>query len=219
MSSPILPKEKLTAYQRWELANFEEGVGAREGPEGDALTLDHLPTAEQLQNIHNQAWQEGYRLGEEEGRKAGFEAGRQAGEAYTARLAEIVEALDAERLRQEEAIAREVLALALAVSRQMLRTALRIKEDLVLAVIRDALGSLPSLSSNLRIAVHPADADQVRDFMAQEHGLFAVKVVDDSRMERGGFRLESSHGEVDGQVETRWQEIVSCLGADGAWLE
>lgn len=219
MSSRVIPKEHLTAYQRWELAGIEDaGHGAGSG-QGETAVSASLPTAAQLEQIHQQAWQEGYRLGEEEGRKAGFEAGKKAGEAHARRLGELVESLDVQRFRHDEEIAREVLGLALAVSRQMLRAALLVKEGLVLEVIRDALGSLPSLSGHLRIVVHPEDVDQVRDFMTQEHGHFAVKVVEDSRMERGGFRLETSHSEVDGQVGSRWREIVDCLGADSQWLE
>jgi flagellar assembly protein FliH len=221
MASRVIPKEQLTAYQRWELSGLEGhgqpgGQAPTRRPEEAAVGL---PTAEQVEQIHNQAREEGYKMGQEEGYKAGYEAGRQAAQKYAGQLADLARALDAERLRQDPAIAGEVLALALAVAKQMLRTALGVKDELVLAVIRDALNSLPSLTGHLRILLHPDDVETVREFMHQEHGHMSVRVAADARIERGGFRLESNFSEVDGQLPSRWQTIVECLGADDKWLE
>ena len=136
--SKVIPKEQLTAYQRWELAAFEDaGMGLPPGtrpphageprlgepdPAGEEALRLTLPTAEDLERIHQEAWQEGYTLGLEEGRKAGFETGRQEGEKYVRQLRALAEALESERVRQDEAVAQEVLALALAVSQQLVGT-------------------------------------------------------------------------------------------------
>lgn len=220
MASPVIPKEQLTAYQRWELAGFDEpSAGKRRKVEEKEELALHLPTAEDLERIQQQAAQEGFKLGKEEGYKAGFEAGRKAADAMKARLEDMAEALEQEQLRQDEEISRELLDLALALSRQMLRTALKVKEGLVLEVIREAMNALPSLSGHTRMMVHPDDLEALRAFMEAEHVHFSYKVVPDGRMERGGFRIESSNGEVDGQLPVRWREIVDCLGGDSEWLE
>jgi len=221
MATPVIPKEQLTAYQRWELMGFDDGAkpgtgGARAPDQQQAMTL---PTAEQLERIHHQAAQEGFRIGQEEGYKAGFEAGRRAAEVTARRLEALAEALDQERLRQDEEIASELLALALAVAKQLLHTALRVKDGLILEVVREAMNALPSLSGHLRILVHPDDVQPLQEFMESEHAHFSFKVVADSRIERGGFRIESSYSEVDGQLPVRWREIVDCLGGDSEWLD
>ncbi|MFA5081016.1 MAG: flagellar assembly protein FliH [Hydrogenophilaceae bacterium] len=219
MTSPVIPKENLTAYQRWELLGFDDKpAAARQGTPEDELVAS-LPTAEELERMQQQAAQEGFKSGHEEGYKAGYAAGRKAAEAMAARLGAMASALDQEQLHQDEEIARELLDLALAVSRQMVRTALRVKPGIVQEAIREALTELPSLSGHLRILVHPEDVEPLREFMESEHGHFSFKVVPDSRLERGGFRIESSHCEVDGQLPVRWREIVDCLGSDSEWLE
>ncbi len=226
--SKVIPKEQLTAYQRWELAAFENDgdddrlspadFSAASGTRAEATEV-MLPTAEELERFHQDAWQEGYNLGLEEGRKDGFNTGRAEGEQYVQRLRELAEALDAESLRQDEQVAQEILALSLAVAQQVVRVALRLKPELVLVAIREALVSLPSLDGHHRILVHPDHGALVKEWLASEHSHLNWKVVEDRHMEPGDFRFESAQSEVEGSLRTRWQEIVECLGADARWLE
>ncbi|NTV95808.1 MAG: flagellar assembly protein FliH [Thiobacillus sp.] len=219
MVSPVIPKENLTAYQRWELLGFDEKPAKPHmaGPE-EKLPMA-LPTAEELEQMHQQATQEGFKIGHEEGYKAGYEAGKAAATKVARQLAGLAEALDQEQLRQDQEIAAELLDLALAVARQMLRTTLQVKRGVVLEIVREAMTALPSLTGHLRILVHPEDVEPLREFMEAEHAHFSFKVVMDSRIERGGFRVEASHSEVDAQLPVRWREIVDCLGSDSEWLE
>jgi flagellar assembly protein FliH len=222
MASRVIPKEELTAYQRWELLGLEDTSGnptqRRHDPPEETHAIN-LPTAEDLERIHQQSAQEGFKLGHEEGYKAGYEMGRQVGVGVAKRFTELVKSLDGAMLRNDEKLAKELLDLALAVSKQMLRTALKVKEGLVLEVLREAMNSLPGLSGHLRIMAHPDDLQVVSEFLAAEHGHFSARAVADARMERGGFRIETTNSEVDGELPIRWQEIVDCLGTDSAWLE
>ncbi|TCJ16287.1 flagellar assembly protein FliH [Parasulfuritortus cantonensis] len=218
MASPVIPKESLTAYQRWELLGFDESPAAKPAAAEEKLPMA-LPTAEELERMHQQAAQEGFKIGHEEGYKVGYEAGRAAAAAVAAQLAALADALDQEGVRQDEAIAAELLDLALAVARQMVRTSLRVKQGMIQEIVREAMTALPSLTGHLRILAHPDDVEPLREFMETEHAHFSFKVVADSRIERGGFRIESSHSEVDARLPVRWREIVDCLGSDAEWLE
>jgi flagellar assembly protein FliH len=225
--SKVIPKEQLTAYQRWELAAFEESASAdghrhpshlEPGMPGDEQKIV-LPTAQEVEELHQAAWREGYDLGQVEGRKAGFEAGLRAGEDQVRLLRSLVDALEAGRLRQDEEVAREVLALALTVAQQVVRKAIRVKPDLVLDAIREALLSLPVLNGHHKISTHPDHVELVREWLAREHSHLSWKVIPDSQLEPGGFRFESAHSEMDGSLRTRWLEITECLGIDDdSWL-
>lgn len=224
--SKVIPKEQLTAYQRWELADFESestGPGRANGHPGvPEPTVSEaplvLPTAEDVERLHQQAWQEGYQLGLEEGRKAGHEMGLKAGEEHVQHLRALADALDTGRLRQDEAIAREVLTLALTMAQQVVRHALQVKPELILEGIKEALLSLPSLTGHHKIVTHPDHVALVQEWLTQEHGHLSWKVSPDSQMEPGSFRFESTYSELDGNLRTRWQEITDCLGVDEAWL-
>lgn len=225
MSSRVIPKEQLTAYQRWELAAVEDasladgGERPGRGSAGKDDLVVSLPTAEQLEGMHQEAWREGHELGFKEGREAGFQAGLGDGQEHLQRLARLIEAMDVQRLLQEEAVAKEVLNLALAVARQILRSSVSAKQGIVLAAIREAFANLPTFSSHLRVAVNPADAEEVRGWLSAEHGHISCKVQEDSAMERGSFRFENDHSILHGELSARWRDVVSCLGVDQEWLE
>lgn len=220
--SKVIPKEQLTAYQRWELAPFDEGSPAHGSVLADnesASAKVVLPTAEEVESLHQEAWRQGHELGLEEGRKAGFEAGMKAAEERLRLLAALVDTLDGARLRQDEEIAREVLALAMTVAQQVVRKAIQVKPDLLLEALRDALLTLPVLNGHQKISVHPDHVELVRDWLLHEHGHLSWKVLADPKLEPGSFRFESSHSELDGSLRARWREITECLGVDDdSWL-
>lgn len=223
MNGKVIPKEQLTAYQRWELGGLESPAAPPDEGPGDASPQEAgplpLPTAEQIERIHQEAWREGYRLGEEEGRRAGFAAGQEDARIHAERLRLLCEALDAERLRQDEQLARELLQLALAIAQQVVRTSLRLRPEIILEVVREALMSLPSLTGHTRLVVHPEHAAFVREWLAHEHGHLSWKVIEDVDMEIGGFRVENAHSELDASLSMRWRDVVAVLGADAAWLD
>lgn len=226
--SRVIPKEQLTAYQRWELGSIDPVINEPIAAPVEAAPTEHepetllsvpLPTAEDIERIQREAWQEGHDLGFSEGRAAGYEAGYKTGEADVERLRQLADALEVENLRQDEAIAREVLELALGVARQMLRASIQAKPDSLLTVIREALQSLPTLSGHHKVVAHPDDVPFVRDWLAREHGHLPWKVMEDAQMSRGGFRIESAHSELDATLETRWREITGCLGTETKWMD
>ena len=229
----VIPKEQLTAYQRWELAPFDDGFGPAslhaqnthvadpvhpQPPPPDPEPKVVLPTAEEIESLHQEAWQEGYQLGIEEGRKDGLVAGKAEGEIYVQKLQKLAEALEGGQLRQDQEVAQEVLELALVMARQILRNALKIKPELILDAIREALKTLPTLNGHHKIVTHPDSAEIVRDWLAGEHGHLSWKVIEDPQMEPGDFRVESAYSELDGSIRLRWQELTNCLGTDSAWM-
>lgn len=226
MNGKVIPKEQLTAYQRWELGGLEsrqEPSDQAAEPAPQTAIPVALPTAEQLERLHQEAWQEGYRLGREEGHKAGYEAGHETGiqdaRVYVERLKLLADAMDADRLRQDEQLAREVVELAMHIAQQVVRTSLKVKPMLILAVVREALANLPALSGHTRLVVHPQHAPFVRDCLANEYAHLSWRVVEDPAIEPGGFRVENAHSEMDARMEVRWREIVSALGTDASWLD
>jgi len=234
--SKVIPKEQLTAYQRWELAAFDDddipidlppmrkhettqpsAPAPPEPPEPPEPQVV-LPTAEEIEALHQEAWQEGYDLGLEEGRKDGFSAGHHDAEQYINQLKALVASLEGAQIKQDHEVAHEVLELSLVMARQILRSALKIKPELILEAIQEALKTLPTLNGHHKIIAHPDSAKIVRDWLAQEHGHLSWKVMEDPKMEPGDFRFESTYSELDGTLQARWEELTRCLGTDSRWL-
>lgn len=79
----LIPKEQLTAYERWEMASFDEKSPELEEaiiPDESAQVSDVAPTSEEIQNIKQHAHAEGYQSGLETGHIEGQEKGYSEGE-------------------------------------------------------------------------------------------------------------------------------------------
>ncbi len=232
MPSQIIPKEHLSACQRWEMNALESvpeaavaGSGERSAGEGGPQAAVVLPTVEQIERIHQQARQEGYDAGCGAGYQVGLDAGRDAGlrarneqtAAEVARLQEVFECFQGELAGADQAIAGDVLALALSLAREMVREALRIKPELMLAVVRECIRHDSLLSQPAQLFLHADDAALVKEYLKQELNECAVRV--DNTLERGGCRVRVGSSQFDAALATRWQRIAQALGRDSGWLE
>ena len=198
MSSKTIPKEQLSAYQRWELSNFEQ-------PRDGVI----LPTANDIQRIQQQAYQEGF--------AAGMKDGRAESQSVAHQMQALMAELNQSMQQFEITMAQEIMDLALDIARQMVRTTLEAKPEIVLAVVREAIESLPQVNQNPVLILHPADALLVREMLGEDYQETAWRVVDDPHLERGGCRVETSTAEIDANMESRWRRIVTALGSDANW--
>lgn len=200
MSDVVTAPEKLTAWQRWELPNFEAGALANTGGVP-------LPTASQLEEIEKLARDEGYRNGYAEGMQKALQENQ--------RLAALIDALSKQA---DEQVAQELLGLSLDIARQMLHQALKVNPELLLGVVREAIGTLPHFNQGAHLVLHPADAELVRERMGEQLTHSGWKIFEDDRIERGGARIETANSQIDATLESRWSRVVAALGQDASWL-
>jgi len=198
--SDMVAKEKLTAYQRWELPTFDI---AKE----DIAMTAKLPTAAEVEHIHQQAHEEGY------------QAGAQKARDEAQRLAGIIGALDKELQQVDQQVAQNLLDLSMEIAKQMLQQALKVKPELILSVVNEAISELPHFSQHVQLILHPSDAELVRSKMGEQLGHAGWKIFEDVQMERGGCRVETANSQIDASLTTRWKRVVSSIGQDSSWLE
>jgi len=216
--SDATAKGRLTAYQRWELPAFDMAQVAEVAP----VTL---PTAAEVEQMHQQAREEGYQAGYAEGAQQARDEEQiarneaQAARDEAQRLAGIIGALEQELQRVDQQVAQNLLDLAMEMSRQMLQQALKVKPELLLSVVSEAIGELPHFSQHAHLVLHPADAELVRAKMGEQLDHTGWKILEDAQMGRGGCRVETAHSQIDASLETRWKRIVSSIGQDTSWLE
>ncbi|MDO9188731.1 MAG: flagellar assembly protein FliH [Sulfurimicrobium sp.] len=213
--SNIIPKEQLSAYQRWEMDAFED---VRPGDGGADNSQVPLPTAEAIELMHQQARQEGYSEGLEQGREQGYREGREQAGREAQRLNDLVSQVNGSLQQLDQAMSQDLLDLALGIAHQMLRQALEVRPELVLAVVKDAINSFPQANQHPQLILHPQDAALVRSCLEAELAHGHWRVVEDAQIEPGGCRLETAHGELDATLERRWQNVLKSLGQNGDWL-
>lgn len=203
-------KNTTDDYPRWEPAVLDQ-LKTRPAVQ--------MPTAADMEALHQQAHEEGYQAGFKEGE----EAARQQREAVLAEevrhLQALLETVSAAMRGFDQTMGEELLALALAISRQMLRQALKVKPELVLPIVRSAMESLPQNTPHPHLHLHAEDAALVRTGMQSEIAHGGWKIIEDPRIARGGCRIETPASEIDATIENRWQRLAAAFAQDSSWLD
>ena len=224
-------KEKLSAYQRWEMNSFETPDLARETQEAAAeasLQVDEqpqisLPTEEEVAAIFQRAKEDGYAAGLQEGNAAGYAEGRQIAEievkAEVARVQELLSKLDQDLHEMDQRVADSLLELAIALAQKVVAQALKLKPELIIPIVQEAIRNLPNAMQHPRLFLHPEDAKLVlvhlNDQLEQDH----LCIREDEQISRGGCRIEASGSEINGSLEVRWQRVLSTIGQNDGWFE
>ena len=208
MSKPVIPKEQMSAYQRWELDSFEE-------QKDPGITL---PTAEEVEQIHQNAQQEGYNSGRQHGYDEGYKAGMNEAREKVNLIQSILSNLDQELQQLDQTIAQDILSLSLAIAKQVLLQALEVKPELLLAVVREGIAQLPPFNQHAHLMLNPEDAKLVREQMSEQLEHTGWKILEDPRIQRGGCRIETTTSQVDATIQNRWQRVVSIIAGSSEWL-
>ena len=204
MSSTVIPREKLSAYQRWELNSFDGGAASA--------------AAAETARTDPRAQREGYAVGYREGMAAAKAEVTRAHAAQTARLNELISGLAREVAQLDSQIADNVLDLVVIIARRMIGEALSVRPELVLDIVREALRLLGQARTPARLALHPDDAPLVREHLGDQCAAGGWTITEDSTVQRGGCRLDSAGGELDATLPARWQRAMAALGRPGDWL-
>lgn len=227
-----IPREELTAYERWELPLLDER-GNEVAVEEEVRPL----TAADIEAIRESARQDGF----SEGREAGYREGRKEGqkqghsEAYQTGLEEgraagrqqgldetrsevnskldRLEHLLGELLlpvqRHQDELETALVNLTTVLSRAVIFRELSLDSSHIGQLVSRAMGSLPSTADNVRIRINPADAGWVRAVAGRLEA--EASVLEDDSVMKGGCRLETRHSLVDYTVEKRFQKAVQSM--------
>jgi flagellar assembly protein FliH len=223
------------AWRRWRMASFQEQdaqMVAQEEPEPGPDPEVVLAESRRLGHAQGLAEgrSEGYDLGVTEGRARGYdeglEKGREAGYAEGLAQARKQGASEAARMRAladatagsltvlEEKTGQSLLTLALDIGRQVLRTTLITQPETLLPAVREVLHMNPGAAAPLRLWLHPEDLELVRVHLAEELRTGHWRALADESILRGGCRAETSFGDIDATLQTRWRRVAASLGRD-----
>ena len=231
ITSNSFSKEKLDAYQRWEMNSFETPELTRETQEAETeanIQADEqpqvsLPTEEDVAAIFQRAKEEGYAAGLQEGNATGFAEGRKIAEievkAEVARIQALLSKLDQDLHEMDQQVADSLLELAIALARKMVTQALKLNPELIIPIVQEAIRNLPNAMQHPRLFLHPEDAKLVLAHLSDQLEQDQWCIREDEQLSRGGCRIEASGSEINGGLEVRWQRVLSAIGQSDGWLE
>ncbi len=215
-----LPKEKQTAYQRWEMASFGDD---RPHTSPIQVATGNNASTEQSAALRHQAHKEGYAAGLAEGKAAGHQLGLEEGRAKAAeeaaRMQRIATHFQQDVAQANEVMAQDMLDVCLDLAKAMLQTALEIRPELILPVVSEAIHYLPSVQHPASLFLHPSDIQIVKQHLGDELTKTGWRILEDPHVERGGCRVETASNQIDATPSTRWQRITSALGKTNDWLK
>lgn len=228
----IIPKEELTHFQRWQVGSFEtkrpnempEPVPAPEGrPESNASPEPapkfNLPTAEDIERIHEEARNSGYQAGLAEGRAAGEQQVREIAESHAQLFLALIENLKKSINELEQTVADQLLALAIEIARQVTRSTINARPEILIPVIREAIGALPLHHAHIVVRLSPEDIERVRTEIGEQFSQIGAQLLEDHTVSPGGCMLHAGASEIDATLETRWKRVLEAIGTEPQeWL-
>ncbi|MEH6566113.1 MAG: flagellar assembly protein FliH [Halopseudomonas sp.] len=227
--SELLRAGQVEGFSRWDLPSFDsaphqvalergqpEGQPEQEEPPAEVeeeLEVVQPFTVEELEQIRQEAYNDGFSTGEKDGFHAGQLKGQQeARTVLEARLAELevlMKQLMIPLQEQDQQIEDMLLHMLEAMLREVLQREMRTDRTQVLQVLRGALKALPVGAGNIRIYLNPDDFDAIKAL--RERHEESWRLLEDDSLMAGGCRVETEHSQVDATLETRMQQLIAQL--------
>jgi flagellar assembly protein FliH len=214
----------------WDLPIVSEGEATRFASKTEIT----LPTAEDIENIQQQAYkeaydeafekakQEGFEQGKAEGHKQGHEEGKAEGfsqglkegqiviDEKSTHFESLISTLTAPLENLDNEVEEELVSLAMLVARHLIRRELKLDPSHVIAAIRQAVDVLPIATQNIILFLHPEDATLLRESLSMaDKEEQRWKIVEDPMLSRGGCLVETEYSRIDASVESRLNSVIT----------
>lgn len=190
----------VTAYERWELPLVNEKAGQQA----------HA-TAEELESIQKQAYNEGFAFGKKEGHEQTKNELDNKIETFAAMIKMLTEPLD----EVDDEIVEQLAQLSMSVAKQVVRRELHTEQGEIVGIVREAMNALPATTRKITLNIHPDDAEIIRSSFSlgqdEESDELRWKIIEDPMISRGGCKISSANSSIDATVEGRLNRVISTL--------
>jgi len=191
-------------YERWQLPQVSHSD----------ISL-HGTTAEKLELLQKQAYEEGYKAGYKVGEKKAYEEKKQELTANNNALSSIIELLTEPLKEIDDEIVQQLADLSMVVAKQVVRRELHTEQGEIVGIVREAMTALPASTRKIILNIHPDDSELIRNAfsLGQEDDSDELrwKLVEDPMVSRGGCKLASENSRIDATVEARLNRVISTL--------
>jgi flagellar assembly protein FliH len=168
-----------------------------------------IPTAQEIENWHQQAREEGY--------QEGLKQAAQENEQLKQRLTSLINFFESPLQALNEEVEQQLSLLAVTLAQQLVRREIRAEPGEIIGVIRESVQLLPANSRKIRISLHPEDADLLRKVLQLDENEeeLSWKIREDPMITRGGCEIVSDKSVINATLENRLQSLAaSVLGGE-----
>lgn len=207
----IITAKEANEYVEWQVPQVEGKISS-EFDDGA-----RPPTANQMQALHKDAYDEGFNMGRKEGRSQGYKEGREQAESESQelfdRLSGILNSLADPISQLDDEIENSVAELTLSIARQLVRREIKTEPGEIVAVVREAVRALPLSARKPTIYLHPEDIQLVRNALSVGEDEKSYRFEEDLLLTRGDCRVETESSNIDASIEARLSAIaINMLG-------
>lgn len=197
-------QDDTTAFEHWEVVELAASANGQ-------VPQPPVDIEAELAGLRDAARAEGY--------AEGLAAGRVEGEQACGRMKQLAESFSATLDNLDFRLADMVLELALDVARQVVAGELAARPERILDVVNLALKQMAETSREARLLLNPDDAALVRPHLDQVLDKNRLRIVEDTRIVRGGCLIETTQGDLDATLPARWRQVVQVLGSNRNWID
>ncbi len=196
--SKVIGKDPNGDCESWILPNISEN-----GKSNSILT------ASQIEKFQKQAYEEAYADGYKQGVEQGLAAATEQIQARMNMFNSVLQSLSVPFAQLDTQVDEELVLLVKSLVKQMVRRELKTDPGQVMAVIREAIESLPVASRHLQLRLHPEDASLVHEFYKLGEQDNAWDIIEDPLISRGGCKVITDVTQVDATLETRLNQLFA----------
>jgi len=208
----IITAKDANEYVEWQVPHVQGVISS----EHDGV---RPPTANEMQALHKDAYDEGFNMGRKEGRSQGYKEGREQVELESQelfqRLGDIFKSLADPVSLLDDEIEYSIAELTLSIARQLVRREIKTEPGEIVAVVREAVKALPLSARKPTIYLHPEDIQLVRNALSVGEDEKSYRFEEDLLLTRGDCRVETESSNIDASIEARLSAIaINMLGED-----
>jgi flagellar assembly protein FliH len=205
----------------------EDEPETQEPEEFPTLTLEELEQIRQdayeegIKQGHEQGYIEGFEKGVNDGKEVGYKEGIEIGKEQGINdakplvdeklqtLNSLVDSMAQPQKKVDEAVEKQLVHLAKLLAEQVVFKELQTNPELILVSLKKAIDALPMIEQAVKIHLHPEDLALVEDSYGAEH----IKqqhwlLVPEPTLDRGGCEVKTAQSSIDMTLKTRLNEIM-----------
>ena len=207
-STSLIRDDKAKAYNSWLPPEMTGQAINRDVVDLRSQLAREPATAQTVEEIHQQAYDEGYAKGLETGKQEGMATLR----AQIQGIHELQQAITAHATEFDQVVTDQLVQLTVAIAKQIIRRELTTNPDEIMAVVQEAMSLMPNQTDQITLKLHPDDAKLVRDIYDMQNASdISWTIFEDPTIQRGGCIITSDFAELNAELDKRIKSIVQQL--------
>lgn len=171
-------------------------------------------TEQGLLEGHEQGYEQGVAQGREDGLAQGLASGEEQVQATIATLTTLLDSLNAPLQQQDERLEQELLSLALVLAKSVIHQEVEQNPQAVIKAVSEGIKSLGAEQGQVRVMLNPDDLPAVQQAWGEEE--LAKRqwlLMAEPSLARGGCQIETATSSVDMTLEQRIKSVFDHFNA------